>query len=180
MRKRMVDLKVQDGKIASIDGYELGAGSGGSGGIAITNSEQKNKTGSLAQLSTSTYDGYDILKPNTSYNIGDCFTFTFSSNFEPETLQDNQIIVPTCANIEPEHFVSSLTIGEVVLALTGWSAGPQYMTSDNKTYTIRSYNYVYFTVVKAGTTGASIPALPRAPKISIEYVIYTLGQSTAK
>ena len=82
--------------------------------------------------------------------------------------------------ITPEHFISSLTIGDVVLALTGWSAGPQYLKSDNKTYTIRSFNYVYFTVVKAGTTGANIPALPRAPKITIEYAIYTLGESTAK
>ena len=176
MSKRMVDLKVADGKITSIDGYAVG----GSGGIAITNYEKKYKIGSITTLSSSTYDGYNTIEPNTSYNIGDCFAFTFSSNFESETLQDNQIIVPISAMITPEHFISSLTIGDVVLALTGYSAGPQYITSDNKTYTIRSFNYVYFTVVKAGTTGDSIPALPRAPKITIEYGIYTLGESVAK
>lgn len=177
MSKRMVDLKVADGKLTSINGYEVG---GSGGGISIANYEVKNKTGSIASLSSSTYDGYSILKPNTSYNIGDCFCFTFSSDFGSETLQDNQIIVPISAMIIPEHFISSLTIGDVVLALAGWSEGPKYLTSDNKTYTMSSFNYVYFTVVKAGTTGASIPALPRAPKIDIRYVVYTLGESTTK
>ncbi len=177
MSKRMVDLKVEGGKIASIDGYEVG---GGSGGIAITNYEVKHKNGQIATLSTYTYDGYNVIQPSTSYNVGDCFVYTFSSNFESETLQDNQIIVPISATITPEHFISSLTIGDVVLAMTGWSTDPTYVASDNKTYTIHSFNYVYFTVVKAGTTPERIPALPRAPKMYIKYGIYTLGESPAK
>ena len=40
MSRKMIDYKVEGGKITSIDGYEVGGG--GSGGIAITNYKVKN------------------------------------------------------------------------------------------------------------------------------------------
>lgn len=178
MSKRMVDLQVEGGKVTSINGYEV-AGGGGSGGIAITKFEEKLKTNEISLLSWYTYDNHSRLEPNTSYNVGDCFVLDYSTAFGSETLNENQIIVPESITIVPEKFISSLKFGDVVLSLSALSAYPTYITSDNKTFELKGSCYMYFTVIKAGTTGAST-TLPRAPKTYLKYGIYTIGESPSK
>lgn len=179
MSRKMIDYKVENGKIVSIDGHELGGGGGGSGGIAITNFEEKLKTNGISNLSWYTYDKHPLLEPNTSYNVGDCFVLDYSATFGSETLNENQIIVPESVTIVPENFISSLTFGDVILSLSALSAYPNYITSDSKTFELKAYCYMYFTVIKAGTTSASI-TLPRAPKTYLKYGIYTIGESPSK
>ena len=176
MSRKMIDYKVENGKITSIDGYEVaGSGGGSGGGIAITKFEEKLKTSGISNLSWYTYDGHNRPEPNTSYNIGDCFVLDYSATFGSETLDENQIIVPESVTIVPEKFISSLTLGDVVLALSGFNGYPNYTTSDNKTFELKAFCYMYFTVIKAGTTGTSI-SLPRAPKTYIKYAKETLGK----
>lgn len=156
----------------------IGGGSSG-GGIAITNFEEKLKTNGVSNLSWNTYDSHPHLEPNTSYNVGDCFVLDYSPTFGTETLNENQFIVPESITIVPENFISSLKFGDVILGLSALSAYPNYVTSDNKTFELKGFGYMYFTVIKAGTTGASI-TLPRAPKTYLKYGIYTIGESTSK
>ena len=204
MSKRMVYLKVKDGKVASIDGYEVGgtaveanpqqeatqqlakikidniayniAGGGSNVGIAILNCEQKTNGGN----NTATwYDSEDFvpLKANTAYEVGDTVALRVYSTATTENFNNNQFMAPLDISIPVNRARSTIKYGDVVLALTEIVINPTYKYEGSR-YSIEAVFKMIYTVVKAGTTGADVTA-PNAPSTSFTYLKYTLGTTQA-
>ena len=184
----MIDYKVENGKITSIDGYEVGGG-----GTAVEANPQEEATQQLEKIkidnvayniaggggtynvnatrSSSDYtregNNYDQkwsdvgVQPNTAYEVGRNFDVTFTTDFKDYTVKSNEILVASNAHQNISKANYTLTFGDVVLALTSTKTtmvvGKYVGTT---TYRIRVYNYLTYTVIKAGTTGPNteIPA----------------------
>ena len=118
----MIDYKVENGKITSIDGYEVGGGGtaveanpqeeatqqlekikidniayniagGGSGGFSVyvVKFEPKTKNPPNQLLSWKTDDGFQQLKPNTAYEVGDSFVLQYQ-HIISDTLEQTQLM----------------------------------------------------------------------------------------
>ena len=205
MSKRMVDLKVEDGKIASIDGHEVGGGTaveanpqeeatqqlekikidniayniagGGTGGIAILNCEQKTAGGNNT---IKWYDSEDFvpLKANTAYEVGNTVALRVYSTATTENFNNNQFMAPLDISISVNRARSTIKYGDVVLALTEIVIDPTYKYEGSR-YSIKAVFKMIYTVVKAGTTGADVTPLTPAPSTSFTYLKYTLGTTQA-
>ena len=188
MSKRMVDLQVNDGKITSIDGYEAGGGTAVEANPQeeATQQLQKIKIDNIAYniagegggtykveatRSSSDYNGegnnYDQkwsgegVQPNTAYEVGRNFDITFTTDFKDVRVNSNEILVASDVHQNISKANYTLTYGDVVLALTSTKTTMvvgQYVGTT--TYRVRAYNYLTYTVIKAGTTGANtaVPA----------------------
>ena len=176
MSKRMVDLKVEDGKIASIDGYEVGGGGSGSLSVSVIKFEPTTKNPTNQLLSWQKDDGFQELKPNTAYEVGDSFVLKYQQVVS-ETLQENQIMSPVDVYISLIKSQTTLTYGGVILSCGAVRTSTYYTNTSANKPTITVSNNITYTVVKAGTTGENVN-LPN-PQTFINYIIYTLGVTQA-
>ena len=173
MSKRMVDLKVEDGKIASIDGYELG-GSGGSKKLGVN----VTITGGEDEVDGDSRPGWispNDLKPNTAYAVGDQVMADLTRSFETKakTLESNQIFVPTNVYNNFDLSNKKLQSGDVRLILTDVTSDVDVARSGQK-YWVNVRFYLTYSVVQAGTTGNSFNFSWNGWKVKSDWEIYTL------
>ena len=176
MSKRMVDLKVEDGKITSINGYEVGGGGLGSLGVSVIKFEPKTKSPTNQLLSWKKDDGFQELKPNTAYEVGDSFVLEYQHVIS-ETLEKNQIMSPVDVYIAPTQSQINLTYGGVILSCGSVQTSTYYTNTSADKPTITVSHKITYTVVKIGTKGANVN--PPNPQTFISYIIYTLGVTQA-
>lgn len=170
MSRKMIDYKVEDGTITSIDGYNLSVGGGGSYTVKpkIANS---NGT-SNGSNSTPNWSGS---RPgaNASYEVGRAFTVFYRKDYSGIQIEDNQILIPLSTSGTVSEDLQSMTLGNVTLLLTGIGVDTRVRKSGNQYY-ITTNNYLKYTVIKAGTTGDTITLPSYFGSQSCSYVIYTL------
>ena len=169
MSKRMIDYKVVDGKITSIDGMGIGAG----GGIEVVNAEV------ITTSNGSTYNpkwiGNEVApKPLTAYQVGDKFRARSTVSFNSVQVEKNQIFVPIASYLDSS--IDPIKSGDVIMIPVSAQAdvklGEPLSANLYKVYGVVDVTYI---VIKAGTTGdAASLALPSAWYQSYNYVIYTL------
>ena len=206
MSKRMVDLQVEDGKIASINGHEVGGGTaveanpqeeatqqlekikidniaysiagGGSGGENYNVVVQKAQQKRESQFGVALkWSGSYGLKANTAYAVGDQVTIV-ANTYNYISVNSNQIPVP----IHTELAISTntkLQFGDVIIVLTDRNV----KTDLNGDTTEQNYRFdtevaLKYTVVKAGTTGNDV-ALSGKIDVALSYIAYTLGVAKA-
>ena len=209
MSKRMVDLKVEDGKIASIDGHEVGGGTtveanpqqeatqqlnkikidnvayniagGGSDGSGFIVKSITTSTSSTGMKESIEWASGRELKANTSYEVGDQVQFRFNKSTGFYTVAKNEIAVPILVHNQAPYNMQKLQFGDVILVCTNVDT----TMSTKKSATSNSFNFytinrLTYTVVKAGTTGANV-TIPNSIADESETVIYfyTLGPATA-
>ena len=173
MSKRMVDLKVKDGKIASINGYEVGGSGGVTYNVAVTST-----TENIATQGSSPFAKWyrsNPLKANTAYEVGANVVAEFNKVFNEITINEGQIFVPVShrTNIDDEN--KTLKYGDVVLVLTDVGSIMHCQPQDNQKFIPAISNLLTYTVIKAGTTGANID-LPQTGWSGVfYYMTYTLG-----
>ena len=170
----MIDYKVENGKITSIDGYEVG-GSGGGNKTVVTSvtRDSINKGQIRPQIHWSSTPGLALL-PNTSYQVGDQVKISFDWSSDKITIGENQILVPiNCVQyIDDQN--KKLTYGDVILVLTNGYARFNCTSNDNRNFYPFVENYATYTVVKAGTTGDDVSIPSTGWTDIITYFIYTL------
>ena len=204
----MIDYKVEDGTITSIDGYEVG------GGTAVEANPQEEATQQIEKIKidNTTYniaaggnysvkvekiesdfsgsgggnsayweshDSNRMILPNTHYDVGFTTAFCFKKKFNTQKLEPNQFIVPV-GGYHTLGFPQRIKqYGEVVLQVT--SIEPEYnvINETDMCYIEATYHYTY-TVITAGTTGDTVqlPSYPASPYLSYEVV--TLGIAKAQ
>ena len=187
MSKRMVDLKVAEGKITSIDDYEVG------GGTAVEANPQQEATQQLQKIkidnityniaggggggsgfiiknvSTYTYSsGFKDnlgwvsgreLKANTAYAVGDQVQIKYSKLSGNFTITKNEIGVPLSVSNQVPWGNQKLVFGDVVLVCTSVDYSiTASKVNDGMGFSV--FNKLTYTVVSAGTTGndLTIPA----------------------
>lgn len=186
MSKRMVDLKVKDGNVASIDGYEVGGatveanpqeeatqqldkikidnisyniaggGSGGSGFIIKNVTTYSYSSGIKDHLDW--VNGRE-LKANTAYSVGDQVQIKYIKSTGNFTISKNEICVPVSVNNQVPFGNQKLVFGNVVLVCTNADYSiTAAKTNDKLGFSV--FNQLTYTVVSAGTTGTdlTIPA----------------------
>ena len=207
MSRKMIDYKVEDGTITSIDGYEVG------GGTAVEANPQQEATQQLEKIkidniaysiggggnysikvekiessfsgsggSNSAYwennDSSKIIQPNTHYDVGFTTAFCYKKKYSTQKLEPNQFIVPVGGYHTLGFLQRIKQYGEVVLQVI--SIEPEYniINEQDMCYIEATYHYTY-TVTTAGTTGDTVqlPSYPAAPYLSYEVV--TLGIAKA-
>ena len=206
MSRKMIDYKVEDGTITSIDGYEVG------GGTAVEANPQDEATQQLEKIkidnttyniaggnysvkvekiessfsgsggSNSPYwesnDSSKIIQPNTHYNVGFTTAFCYTKKYNTQKLEPNQFIIPVGGYHTLGFNQRIKQFGEVVLQVT--SIEPEYnvINEPDMCYIEATYHYTY-TVTTAGTTGDTVqlPSYPASPYLSYEVV--TLGIQAA-
>lgn len=204
----MIDYKVEDGTITSIDGYEVG------GGTAVEANPQEEATQQIEKIKidNTTYniaaggnysvkvekiesdfsgsgggnsayweshDSNRMILPNTHYDVGFTTAFCFKKKFNTQKLEPNQFIVPVGGYHTLGFLQRIKQYGEVVLQVT--SIEPEYnvINETDMCYIEATYHYTY-TVITAGTTGDTVqlPSYPASPYLSYEVV--TLGIAKAQ
>ena len=203
----MIDYKVENGTITSIDGYEVG-------GTAVEANPQEEATQQIEKIKidNTTYniaaggnysvkvekiesdfsgsgggnsaywesnDSNKIIQPNTHYDVGFTTAFCFKKKFNTQKLEPNQFIVPVGGYHTLGFLQRIKQYGEVVLQVT--SIEPEYnvVNEPDMCYIEATYHYTY-TVITAGTTGDTVqlPSYPASPYLSYEVV--TLGIAKAQ
>ena len=207
MSKRMVDLKVEDGKVASIDGYEVGgssaveanpqeeateqlqkikidniayniAGGGSGGGENYNFVVQRTEQDRAYKFGIALkWDSGSGLKANTAYEVGDQVIIVVNTN-NYISVNSNQIVVPLDTKLSMSTS-TKLQFGDVIIVLTDRNV----RTELNGDTTGHSYRFdtgaaLKYTVVKAGTTGADV-ALSSNVDVTLTYLVYTLGVTQA-
>ena len=166
----MIDYKVEDGTITSIDGYNLSVGGGGSytANPKLVKSDSTGNGGSYSPSWVGT-------KPaaNTAYDVGKTFQIFYNYRWDAIATQANQIFIPTGATGIVSINNNTLKFGDVMLILTECSSTLRMSVSSDNKYTVEARNYLNYTVIKAGTTGDTI-TLPSMGSPNLNYQIYTL------
>ena len=203
----MIDYKVENGKITSIDGYEVGGGTaveanpqeeatqqlekikidnttyniaGGSNYSVKVEKIESNFSGSGGGNSAywESYDSNTMILPNTHYDVGFTSAFCYKKKFSTQKLEPNQFIIPVGGYHNLGFSQRIKQYGGVVLQVT--SIEPEYNVINEKDmcYIEATYHYAY-TVITAGTTGDTVelPSYPASPYVS--YEIVTLGIANA-
>lgn len=196
MSKRMVDLKVEGGKITSINGYEAGGGTAveanpqeeatqqlekikidniayniasGAGGIVV-----KLTSGVITDGSTTTekWSSSNPVLPNTAYQIGDNFQLYYEKRFNPVQLQANQTIsiLDTYAYSSANN--RKIQYGDVVMVPTLVEIKSSASLSSGEFRLNGSY-YITYTVIKAGTTGDNVNPPSESFDEGAKYLKYT-------
>ena len=206
MSRKMIDYKVEDGKITSVDGYEVGGtdveanpqeaatqqlekikidnttyniAGGGDYSVRVEKIES-NFSGSGGSNSAywESSDSNKMILPNTHYDIGFTAAFCYKKRFKTQKLEPNQFIVPVGGYHTLGFNQRIKQYGEVVLQVT--SIEPEYsiMNEQDTCYIEATYHYTY-TVTTPGTTGDTVqlPSYPASPYLSYEVV--TLGIAKA-
>ena len=184
MSKRMVDLKVEDGKIASIDGYVI-AGSGGEGGggsgsggdfyIASSKAETKSIGGGPYGLA---WARDNKLEANTAYEVGYIARVFYSVSFNPISLEKNEICDVVCFTDAVAIDYRRLQFGDVVLVLTDVDVTPSANIRDNKYIDVNASYYLTYAVVKGGTTGTSVNLDTSKVSPKMQYIIHRLSKTS--
>ena len=118
------------------------------------------------------------MQPNTAYEIGDTVSASFLKEFNDQSLNSNQILVPGTANLSIGYNNYTLKYGDVVLALTNSIVRLNVAPSRYGTgYTVSATCYLTYTVIKSGTTGADVSLNSSGWGAVYSYNIYTLGIS---
>ena len=184
MSKRMVDLKVENGKIASIDGHEVGggtaveanpqeeatqqlekikidnvayniAGGGGTGGSGfIVKSITTSSPSSGIKENLEWVTGRE-LKANTAYSTGDQVQIKYTKSYGSYSVNKNSIIIPIVAHKQVSASNQRLLFGDVVLVCTNADYSV-VTTKSNNGINFTVLNILTYTVIKAGTTGADL------------------------
>ena len=207
MSKRMVDLQVGGGKIASINGYEID-----SGGTAVEANPQEEATQQLNKIKIDNIayniaggsgggENYNVvvqragqerkyqfgvalkwesssgLKANTAYTVGDQVTIV-ANTYNNISVNSNQIPVPVDTRLAISAN-TKLQFGDVIIVLTDKTVRTE-LNSDttNQHYRFNTDGVLKYTVVKAGTTGADV-ALSGTVDVTLTYITYTLGVTKA-
>lgn len=197
MSRKMIDYKVEEGKITSIDGYEVGGGTaveanpqeeatqqlekikidnvaynisgGGSGGSGFI---VKNITTSAPSTGFKDNLGWvngRELKANTAYSVGDQVQIKYTKSFGSWSLSPNSIAIPIAAFKQASTSDQRLLFGDVILVCT--NADYSITTSKlNDTFNVSVFNLLTYTVVKAGTTGTDL-GIPRSIMDDEELII---------
>lgn len=171
MSRKMIDYKVEDGTITSIDGYNLSVGGGGSykAEVKFTKCDTWGNGGGYVPNWTGIAP-----KPNTAYEVGQRFCLFGQYRWNEITVEPNQIFIPIGVGGAVSSANQTLQFGEVMLLLDYVSTPINMSVRDNK-YTVGARIYAYYTVIKAGTTGDSIPLPSSIGSSDLNYAIYTLG-----
>ena len=206
MSRKMIDCKVENGTITSIDGYEGGGGTAGEANPqeAATQQLEKikidNPTFNIAGGNYSikvekieshfsgsgggnspyweSHDSNKMILPNTHYDVGFTTAFCYKFGYRTQKLEPNQFIIPVGGYHTLGFLQRIKQYGDVVLQVT--SIEPEYnvINRPNMCEIEATYHYTY-TVVTAGTTGDTVelPSYPASPYLSYEVV--TLGIANA-
>ena len=204
MSKRMVDLKVQDGKAAYINGLEVGGGtaveanpqeeatqqlekikidnitystSGGGGGnynVVVQRIEQDRKQKFGVALKWSSGSG---LKANTAYEVGDqVFIVADTTNYI--SVNSNQIVIPIDTRLAITTY-TRLQFGDVIIVLTDKNIRTELNgDTSGHSYRFDTEAALKYTVVKAGTTGTDV-TLSANGDVVLTYLIYSFGVTQA-
>ena len=197
MSKRMVDLKVEGGKIASIDDYEVGGGTtveanpqdeattqlnkikidnvayniaGGSGGIVVDLT-----SGIITDGSTTTekWLSQKKLLPNTAYEIGDNFQLHYEKRFNPVQLQANETISILDTYAYSSANDRKLQYGDVIMVPTLIEIKSSSSMSGDRQFRLYGNYYITYTVIKAGTTGDNVNPPSETFDEGAKYLKYT-------
>ena len=185
MSRKMIDYKVENGTITSIDGYEVGGGGtaveanpqeeatqqldkikidniayniagGGSGGSGFI---VKNITTQAPSTGVKTDLGWASgreLKANTEYAVGDQVQIKYFKSFGSWSVNPNSIAIPIAASKQVPYGNEKLMFGSVVLVCTNVSNSFTTTKSNDNTFKVSVSNYLTYTVVRAGTTGTNL------------------------
>ena len=180
MSKRMVDLKVADGKIASINGFELGGsgGSGGNGGEFIVTNITSTTVSPSSQYNLGWVSGRE-LKANTAYAVGDQLQIAYKKASGFYQITKNEIVIPVIAHDQVPYSTQKLQFGDVILVCTNADYSINTKKTTNEFY-FSVNSCLTYTVVKAGTTGSDV-TIPSSISgdIKLDINFYTLGPATA-
>lgn len=176
MSRKMIDYKVENGKITSIDGYEVG----GEGNYNVAVQSVKKELGYNFSTPLSWYNN-EGLKPNTAYNVGDQVKMRIEAKFNKH-VDSNQILVPINSSISFDNDTTKMQFGDVVVVLTdrNVSVSSNSSTIQDQNYGFTTNAFPTYTVVKAGTTGADTSLYGKTVATTISYMIYTLGVTKAE
>lgn len=206
MSKRMVDLKVEDGKVTSINGNEVGGGTaveanpqeeatqqldkikidniayniaGGSGGSGFIVKSITTSTPSSGFKDNLDWVNGRELKANTAYSVGAQVQIKYTKTFGSWSVNPNSIAIPIAAFKQASTSNQRLLYGDVILVCTNADYSIT-TTKSNDTFNVSVFNLLTYTVVKAGTTGTDLD-IPRSIMDEEELIInfYTLGPATA-
>ena len=170
MSRKMIDYKVEDGKITSIDGYEVGGGGGGSYTV-----NPKITKSNITSDGSNTRPNWSGSRPgaNVSYEVGRAFTVYFSKDYSGIQVENNQILIPlsTSGTVSDDNQI--MTLGNVTLLLTEIGVDTRVRKTGNQYY-ITTNNYLKYTVIKAGTTGDTITLPTHFGSQGVSYAVYTL------
>lgn len=175
MSRKMIDYKVENGKITSIDGYEVGGGENYN--VAVQSAKEDFGYNFSTPLEWYNDEG---LKPNTAYQVGDQVKMRIQANFNIQ-VDSNQILVPTQSNISFDNDIKRMQFGDVIIVLTdrNISVSSNSSTIKDQNYRFTTNAFPTYTVVKAGTTGADTSLSGKTVATTITYMIYTLGVTKA-
>ena len=171
MSRKMIDYKVEDGTITSIDGYNLSVGGGGS--YTVNPKLVKSDTWGNGGSYNPSWVGAKP-KANTAYEVGQTFQVVYAYRWNAIATQANQILIPTGASDVVSIANNTLKFGDVVLMLSECSSSLRTSVSSDNRYTVEARNYLNYTVIKAGTTGDTITLPSSMGSASLGYQIYTL------
>ena len=167
----MIDYKVEDGTITSIDGYNLSVGGGGSYNVnpKLVKSDSWGNGGAYNP-------SWVGAKPraNTAYEVGQTFQVFYSYRWNAIETQANQILIPIGATNVVSIANNTLKFGDVILMLSECSSSLRTSVSSDNRYTVEARNYLDYTVIKAGTTGDTITLPSSMGSAELNYQIYTL------
>ena len=174
MSRKMIDDKVENGKITSIDGYEVGGGGGSGGNYSVAVQSVKEEI-SYKYNSTPEWFNNLGLKANTAYEVGDQVKMRIKADFGDKPVGSNQMLVPINSSLS--FSATRMQFGDVIIVLTyeGSSTSTYSETIQDQNYRFVTDAYPVFTVVKAGTTGDNTSLRGKTISATITYLIYTLG-----
>ena len=202
----MIDYKVENGKIVSIDGYEVGGG-----GTAVEANPQEEATQQLEKIKIDNiaysiaggggenynvvvqradqeraqkfgvnlkWDGSSGLKANTAYEVGDQVIIT-ADTYNYIRANANQIPVPIDTKVAMIN-KTRLQFGDVIIVLTDREVRTDLYggSTSTQSYRFDTEATLRYTVVKAGTTGTDV-TLSSEVDIVLTYLTYTLGVTKA-
>ena len=207
MSRKMIDYKVENGTITSIDGYEVGGGTaveanpqdeatqqlekikidnttyniagGGNYSVKVEKMESSfSGSGGGSSAYWESHGSNKMILPNTHYDVGFTTAFCYKFRYRTQKLEPNQFIIPVGGYHTLGFLQRRKQYGEVVLQVT--SIEPEYnvINKPDMCEIEATYHYAY-TVVTPGTTGDTIelPSYPASPYLSYEVV--TLGIAEA-
>ena len=170
----MIDYKVENGKITSIDGYEVGGGGGSGGNYSVAVQSVKEEIGYKYNITPEWYSNLG-LNANTAYEVGDQVVMHVKADFGNKPVDSNQMLIPTnpCLSFSDTR----MQFGDVIIVLTneGSSTSMYSKTIQDQNYRFVTDAYPVFTVVKAGTTGDNTSLRGKTISATITYLKYTLG-----
>ena len=179
MSRKMIDYKVENGKITSIDGYEVGGGGSGDVNYNIAVQSAKKEISYKYNINLEWFSNLG-LKPNTVYEVGDQVEMHVKADFGNKQVGSNQILVPINSSLSFSD--TRMQFGDVIIVLTneGSSTSTYSGTIQDQNYRFVTDAYPIFTVVKAGTTGNNVSLSGKTVSATITQLIYTLGVTKAE